>query len=440
MSRKNKNSPKPLQWRLECLGHSLVEVLAGCLPGPWVFRLGEALGGLVWHFMARRRLIILRNLRIAFAGEKDEAEIRRMAKATFRRTGGNLMSAAHTARLAPERLGRVIRIENLDLLEQALARKKGVVLLLAHMGNWEILSRLIHLFPPGSRAGAYYRPLNNPLLDARVLARRQADGTRMFSKLDNPLQVAGFLREGGIVGILADQRVGALGDGVRFFGRFTHASPLPSLLARRARSEVLALSVTSGRPGTWRAVFMPVEAPPTTAHCMVALERAMSAAPIDVFWFQERWKVKVSKRGTIRDWFGADPTGVGGKPLRALLWLVDAPADWHVPANWFHPEVVYEVVLAPGDGCPSWLPAATITHHATLPDGRTTPGEILARIDGAAALPVDFVLAPGAAAALVNAGARLAIPVISLPCAAPSVHPAASQAAAREQPGGGPPP
>ena len=431
MSRKKKNSPKRLQWRLECLGHTLLEVLAGLLPGPWVFRLGEALGGWVWPFMPRRRAMILRNLRIAFAGEKDPTEIRRMVKATFRRTGGNLISAAHTARLAPEQLGRVIRIENLELLEQALAGGKGVVLLLAHMGNWEILSRLIHLFPPGSRAGAFYRPLNNPLLDARVLARRQADGTRMFSKSDNPLRVAGFLREGGIVGILADQRVGAQGDGVRFFGRFTHASPLPSLLARRAKSAVLALSVTSAEPGTWRAVFMPVEAPPTTAHCMAALERAMQAGPIDVFWFQERWKVKVPRRGTVRDWLGAETTGGGGKPLRGLLWLVDAPAAWHLPESWFHPEVVYEIVLAPGGMCPSWLPATTTTHHAPLPVSRTAPAKTLAVIDADAALPLDFVLVPGASAALVSAGQQLVIPVISLPSGVPPVHPDPSQAAFR---------
>ena len=432
MSRK-KNSPKHLQWRLECLGHTLIEVLAGLLPGRWVFRLGEALGGLVWHFMRRRRTIILRNLRIAFAGEKDAAEIRRMAKATFRRTGGNLISVAHTARLAPERLGSVIRIENLELLEQAMVGGRGVVLLLSHMGNWEILSRLIHLFPPGSRAGAFYRPLNNPLLDAQVLARRQADGTRMFSKRDSTLQVAGFLREGGIVGILADQRVGVQGNGVRFFGRFTHASPLPSLLARRAKSAVLALSVTSAEPGTWRAVFMPVEAPHTTVNCMAALERAMRAGPIDVFWFQERWKVKIPKRGTVRDWFGTDAIGGGGrKPLRALLWLVDAPVGWCLPECWFHPEVVYEIVLPPGGRRPSWMPETTTIHHAPLPDSRTAPGNTVAMIDAAAALPVDFILAPAASTVLIGVGQRLAIPVISLPSHAPPVHPDPGQTASRQ--------
>jgi KDO2-lipid IV(A) lauroyltransferase len=218
----------------------LIENLAGCLPGPWVFRLGEVIGGLAWHFMPLRRKIILKNLRIAYAGEKDLIKIQRMAKECFRRTGANLISAARTARTAPQQLGSVIHIENLELLEQAMAGGKGVVLLLTHMGNWELLSRLVHLFPPGARAGAFYRPLNNTLLDDRILARRQADGTRMFSKRDPFHQVTGFLRDGGIVGILADQRVGMQGELVRFFGRLTRASPLPCLLARRSKSEVLA--------------------------------------------------------------------------------------------------------------------------------------------------------------------------------------------------------
>lgn len=414
MSRKRKKPQKLLQWRLECLGHSLLEGLTALLPGPWLFRLGETLGGLVWHCMPLRRKMILRNLRIAFAGEMDLPGLRRLAKQSFRRTGGNLISAAHTARLAPAQLGRVIHIENLELLEQALAAGKGVVLLLAHMGNWELLSRLVHLFPPGSRAGAFYRPLNNRLLDERVLARRQADGTRMFSKRDNALHVAGFLREGGIVGILADQRVGIQGELVRFFGRLTRASPLPSLLARRAKSAVLALSVTTVAPGKWRAVFMAVAAPHTTANCMGVLEQAMKAGPVDVFWFQERWKVDIRKRQTIRDWLGSETSGAG-KPHRALLWLAGAPAEWRLPESWIHPDVVYEVALTSGQAPPSWLPAATRAHVVPAGADRRTLQQTLAAIDAAAALPLDFILATGPSAALVEAGRREAVAVISLP-------------------------
>lgn len=414
MSQSPKNPQKLLQWRLECLGHSLIEGLSSLLPGPWLFRLGETLGGVVWHFMPRRRKMILRNLRIAFAGEKDLAQLRCLAKATFRRTGGNLLSAAHTARLSPQQLGEVIHIENLALLEQALAGGQGVVLLLAHMGNWEILSRLIHLFPKGSRAGAFYRPLNNRLLDQRVLQRRQADGTRMFSKRDNPHHVAGFLRAGGIVGILADQRVGIHGELVRFFGCLTRASPLPSLLARRTKSSVLALAVTTEQPGKWKAEFMAVESPPTTAHCMVALERAMRAGPVDVFWFQERWKLYIQAPQTIRDWLGSATDG-GGKPHRALIWLAGVADAWQIPEGWVHPDVVYEVAVTAGWSLPTWLPSSTRVHPVSAGEGRRALQKAIAAIDESAALPLDFILTVGASKALIEAGRGEAVPVIPLP-------------------------
>ena len=238
--------------------HSLVEGIASVLPGPWVYRFGECLGRMAWHLMPARRKIVLRNLRIAYAGAKEIAWIEEAAKTSFLRAGANLISGAHTAKLKPSRLAEVIKLENPDLLQESLEQGKGVVLLLAHMGNWELLSRLVHLFPAGSKAGAMYRPLNNPYMDERVRLRRQEDGTRMFSKRDPFHQITGFLRDGGVVGVLVDQRMGVTGDTVRFFGRVTKASPLPSLLARRSKSDVLALSLTTARPGQWKAKLWPV--------------------------------------------------------------------------------------------------------------------------------------------------------------------------------------
>ena len=396
------------------MGHSLIERLAGLLPGAWAFRFGWLLGGLAWHFMPQRRNIVMRNLRIVFAGEKNLAEIHRMARETFRRSGANLVSAAHTARLTPAELSRVIHIENLALLEEKLAAGKGVVLLLAHMGNWEILSRIVHLFPPGSKTGAFYRPLNNPLLDARVLARRQADGTRMFSKRDPFHQVTGFLRDGGIVGILADQRVGMQGEVVPFFGRLTRASPLPSLLARRAKAEVLALSLMTVKPGKWKAVFMAVESPPSTPHCMAALENAMRASLVDVFWLQERWKVNAKPyRPFVKC---LEPVvHKGAKPHRAVIWLPDTPESWQLPETWLHPDVNYEVVIPAGARPPEWLPAETKFH--TLPPTHSAMElkRILQMLESCEGLPCDFIVTRNASPMLAKAAATKLIPLVSLP-------------------------
>ena len=404
---------KRWKWRAECLAYACVEEIAGRLPGSWVFRIGEMLGGIAWHFIPARRQVVLRNLRIAFHGEYDLPALQRMAKETIRRTGANLFSTAHTARLSAKRIDAMLTVENQELIENAMSGSAGLVLLPCHMGNWEILSRMNRLFPQGHKIGAFYRPLNNPLMNARVVAQRETDGTHLFSKRNSLHHVTGFLREGSLIGILADQRVGNQGELVRFFGRLTRASPVPSLMARRSKAEVLAMSLSTDAPGKWKVRYHPVSRPFKTADCMAALEQAMRASPTDVFWLQERWKVYVRANRTIRDWLGYDDCGEG-KPHRALLWLAGAPASWRPPEEWSHPDVIYEIVLAPGQEKPPWLPGSPITHTAPPVADRKTFQKSIAAIDLAAGLPVDYILTSGAPKALVKAARREAIPIISL--------------------------
>jgi KDO2-lipid IV(A) lauroyltransferase len=414
VAKKNrKNRATPWKWRAEWLAYVIIEKVAGALPGPWVFRFGEWMGSLAWHLMPLRRKIVLRNLRIAFFGEYDLPTLQRMAHESFRRTGANMFSTAHTARLSSAQIDSILVVENQGLIEEAMAVGKGLVLMPSHMGNWEILSRMNRVFPQGYKIGAFYRPLNNPLMDARVVAQRKTDGTQLFSKRDSLHQVNGFLREGGLIGILADQRVGRQGEVVRFFGRLTRASPLPGLLARRSKSRMLTMSLMTDAAGKCRVRYHPVKEPFKTPECMVALEQAMRASPLDVFWMQERWKVYISKDFTISDWLGAEPTGEG-KPHRALLWLIGVSATWELPAVWTHPDVVYEWVLSPGQSPPSSLAAVEIIHRCSSTDDLRDLQECIARIDLASLLPVDYILACSASGILQKAARGESIPVIFL--------------------------
>lgn len=352
---------------------------------------------------------MLRNLRIALHGEGDRAWIEELAKKAFRRSGANLISSLRAARLSRSGLEKVLRLENFELLEAAL-EKGGVVLLLAHMGNWELLSRLVHFFPEGTKTGAFYRPLNNPLMDQRILAQREADGTRMFSKRDNPLHVATFLREGGIVGILADQRVGQRGPAVEFFGRKTRVSPLPALLAKRSKSTVLALSLVTEEPGKWKATLVPVSQPQDSTNCMRALEKAMKTSPMDVFWLQERWKPYISTNHALDLWLGSQTRGE--KQHRALVRISIGSEGWFPPEKWKHPDVVYEIACPSGKLPEGWLPDDTRVHYLEPNNDLNSLRKALQTIDHSAALPLDFVLTGVATPEFVEACRIEAIPLI----------------------------
>lgn len=411
--KKSRRKPSPWKWRAEWLAYVCFEKIAGLLPGSFVFRLGEIVGGFAWHMIPLRRKIVLRNLRIAFCDEHDLPTLEKMAKDTVRRTFANLFASAHTARLPGDRIDAVLKIENQDLIEHAMSGTPGLVLMPPHMGNWEILSRMNRLFPQGNKIGAFYRPLNNPLMNERVVAQRKTDGTYLFAKSDSLHHVTGFLREGSLIGVLADQRVGNRGELVRFFGRLTRASPLPSLLARRSKSEALTMSVVTESPGKWRVIYHPVERPFKTLNCMDSLERAMRASPIDVFWFQDRWRVYINRTHTIRDWLGPDTDGTG-KPHRALLWLAGAPASWKLPDDWIHPDVFYEVVLAAGQAKPSFVVEGMTSHLAPAELNQKTIQAALYTMDRSASLPIDYILAIKAPKALLEAARRESIRLVSL--------------------------
>jgi hypothetical protein len=246
-----------------------------------------------------------------------------------------------------------------------------------------------------------------------VVAQREVEGTRLFSKNDSFLQAAAFLKAGGILGILADQRVGMRGEVVPFFGRLTRASPLPALMARRSRTEVLAMSLTTVAPGKWSIRYHALNGKISTRSTMDAIERAMRTSPLDVFWLQERWQVYVRRTRTIRSWLELD-SPPGEKPHRALLWLAGVPADWQLPEKWIHPDVPYEIVLAPGQATPSWAHAGSVIHTAPAGGSVKSLGAAIAAIDLKQALPLDFILTSGAPAALVIAAAGESIPLVSL--------------------------
>jgi Kdo2-lipid IVA lauroyltransferase/acyltransferase len=377
---------KRLSWRLEAFGHSLVAAFMRLLPAQDVFRFGEFVGKWIWPMVNLRRRIIVRNLRIASA-PLEPAEADRMARDSFIRSVANLVSSSISPKARGGKIEEMLVVENPEILEEAVAQGRGVVLLLAHMGNWELLTRLNRFFPEGTKSGAFYRPLNNRVLNERILKARGADGTRLFSKRDSLHQVGGFLRDQGVIGILADQRVGRQGEMVSFFGRLTRVSPLPSLLVRRCKSEVLALSLRTIAPGKWSARYHRVEKPYHTQNCIQALEEAMKVSLLDIFWLQERWRLSIEKKITPSKWLDKEDLR-GEKPHRAVFWLQPGEEKPELIDDFLHVDIQWEFVSG---------------KHA----------QELEEIDRSKPLPIDFIAVLKDHEELHRVAKHLGIPVVN---------------------------
>ncbi len=376
-----------LRWRFELAATIATEAVLGLAPLPLVARIGRLAGAIAARVLPGRRRVVERNLRIAFAGELSAAALRARAEEVFRRTGANLLCALRTARMSQADLSSAVTLRDEAVYREALARGRGVVMVLAHMGNWEALAQWFpRLLPPGTPGATVYRPLNNPLTDERLKAARARLGVGLFSKHDNPLGMAGFLRRGGVLGVLSDQRAGRIGEIVPFFGRAVSASPLPAILARRTGAALIGLSLRTVGPGRWELRFhrAPV-GEPATAGVMTLVESMMRAAPEDVFWLQDRWRQAHARPHLLE---GKPPRGdspMAVKRRRALLLRGPAGAPVTPPP------------AEPDD----------VDYEFDEPRPGESPAAFIARVDAARPLPLDYVVGPAPDPALARAARHL---------------------------------
>lgn len=309
---------KRLSWRLEYGGYLLIESVLRATPPALIDRAGSSLGFLLFHLSPKYRQLTIRNLRIAFGKEKPLSEIRLLARQTCQRTIANFLGALKTALLPPEEIPNHVTLLGLEPLRQALAEGKGAILVLGHMGNWEVLNRLHQHLPPGTPAGGIYQPLKNPLINQLLLQRREQDGSKLFSKKSGFHAPSTFVKEGGLLIVVADQKVGKQGEPCSFFGKSSSLSPLPALLARKAKAPVFAAGIETQRPGAWQVSLKALGMSPETGTTLSTLESLIRRSPADYLWLHDRWKLDNRTPLSMRCRMGKKPP-LTTTPLRLLI-------------------------------------------------------------------------------------------------------------------------
>ncbi|MGI8436847.1 MAG: lipopolysaccharide heptosyltransferase II [Chthoniobacterales bacterium] len=305
------------------------------LPLPLLFRAGELGGLLVWMLSRKYRRLAQHNLRIAFGAEKSAVALRRLTRQHFQRLGANLLSSAKLGTMPIAEIAARVSLENEHLAHEALRAGRGAILVLSHLGNWELCATLLPHFFDDRPLATVFQPLGNRYIDACIRKSRTRSGLRLFDRRAGFQEPIEFLRAGNAIGILADQHAGDHGLWTPFFGRLASTTPLPALLARRTSATLLTAAIQTSGIGRWRMIFF--EKLDTRAQSIASLTFQLNEiiadqirrAPEDWFWVHNRWKtprpnflLTKYKRGIYL------PADVMPQPFRILIrstnWLGDS--------------------------------------------------------------------------------------------------------------------
>lgn len=274
-------------------------------------RMGERLGILWFYLDPRHRKITLDNLERAFGHELSKTQRVVLARRAYRSLGRVLMECLFLPSLSAQAIRDYVSISGLGHLHEAEKKEKGVLILIAHFGNWELLGLAFNLYRLPSSVVA--RPLDNPYLDRLVESMRTQYGNRVIAKKGAVKEIMKCLAQKGRVGILIDQNASTReGVFVDFFHTPASTTPILAALSQKTGAPVVPVFMVprQERAGYVIEIGQPVKLISTgdkerdvilnTARFTRIIEDYVRTYPHCWFWMHQRWKVR--PKDQLQEW------------------------------------------------------------------------------------------------------------------------------------------
>ena len=275
------------------------------LPEGFSLWMGRQVGRLGYYLDREHRKVALQNLHIAFGQERSEEELHIIAKKTFQNLGMMAIEFFRIPRMDVENFKKKLVVEGLDKAMELLEKKRGVLLLVSHFGNWELMGLMSKVI--GNPIMVIAKPMKNRYVDQFITAIRQEAGLEVIPPEKASRKVIRALSENRLVGILIDQRV-KRSEGVwaDFFGRKAPTTPGLALLALKTGAPVLPVFMIRDGFRRHRLLFeKPLELIRTgnvrkdveanTQLLNHTLEAMIRQYPEQWFWVHRRWERKKTR-------------------------------------------------------------------------------------------------------------------------------------------------
>jgi KDO2-lipid IV(A) lauroyltransferase len=260
---------------------------------------GARLARLGYFPIGIRRRVVETQIAAAFP-EWDAHRVAATAKAAYENLGRTTVETAVLSRYGPtEVLDLFEECRDWHVLESAMAKGRGVILVAGHLGNWELAGS--YIAARGIPIEAVARQMENPLFDAFLTRTRRRIGLEIVWDGDAVRRVPRTLRLSGVVAFLIDQGAAGLASTwVPFFGRFAKTPRGPAVFALRLQTPVIFVAPLRLPDGRFSMSMEEVPVHPTddrnadidriVADYTLALERWVRRAPEQYFWHHRRWK------------------------------------------------------------------------------------------------------------------------------------------------------
>ena len=199
-------------------------------------QLGRGLGLIGYWLVKNRRKIALDNLDLAYGDSLTEKEKIAIAKSSFQNLVTMGLEVCYSPAL-PRQTEGYIKTINCEGYLQLYELGKGLLVLVPHMGSWEVVARVT--LENGVLAHAVVRTQKQPWVTRIMKEIREANGLQVIYKEHALKPVISVLKGGGVVYMLIDQHARREAVVTQFFNRPAMTVASAALIAGRTKCSVM---------------------------------------------------------------------------------------------------------------------------------------------------------------------------------------------------------
>ncbi|MFH0733565.1 MAG: lysophospholipid acyltransferase family protein [bacterium] len=258
------------------------------------------LAAIFYHVLRIRRDVVIKNLQTAFPFY-DSKKLREIAFNNYFSFSLTFLEAMFIPSLTLKQLHEYVIPESIEIMQNAYKKGRGVILLTAHFGNWELGAASI-----GSQLNipitVLAKPQRNIYVSDWMDKMRQTFGNKVTLLGTNVREIYKVLLNKGIVGIVGDQRGPKEGSvRVKLFGQSTCTYPGTAAIALKLKSPII-VTLCYRRPDyKYNLLFEEIDLPENYSSTeegikyinqkyMEILEKYINLYPEQWFWMHNIWK------------------------------------------------------------------------------------------------------------------------------------------------------
>jgi KDO2-lipid IV(A) lauroyltransferase len=261
---------------LQFLLYRICQIIIHCVPTKWAYGFGRFMSDLHYEYSKADRAAVESNLRQIVGTDRDMS---REAREVFRNFGRYLVDFFFMYRVNKALIAKNVIFEGRENLDKAAARGKGVIVLTAHIGNWEMGAAVVSEL--GYKLTVIALPHKDRSVNDLFNRQRAKHGVTVVSTSVAIRKCIEVLRKGQMVALLGDRDFGSFGEPMMFLGRETHIPKGPAVFAYKTGAAIVPSLIIPLDGGKFRISFgEPIIPPEGKADEKVVIRELMEKGTV----------------------------------------------------------------------------------------------------------------------------------------------------------------